>query len=393
MRKLICIGIVSLFISCSDDPIEPTEPNLFVAPTIERTTQSIFLEDEMTLDFGSESFQLEFYRNEAYKPGTGIGNYTFMLVNSNNIQNEPAPLWIYLHGGGMGYYDEQGMYHGNRAVSPEKYNNEQSFEDLLNHVQVRVLNDGQLVDQTLKRRIEEGYRLLVVSYCDHDWYSGIGTHYPNFPSNPNAQVNGLQATMSAIDYTIANYPTTYAWAQGTSAGSVGVWSLAMSYVGEDHPLTGFIADSGFLGPNFITVQDVYLDQDLLQLSAGWERQGATNKIGFYADLDNLAYPEAQIEIYDFRMTPGFWVVGNVDDAFVGHLDPIDEATAVGFFTNPEYISDGLNTAINNQTNSLHELHLLPNTGHVPTHFEGPVNDLVDNFIDKVLATNPPPFGM
>ena len=31
-----------------------------------------------------------------------------------------------------------------------------------------------------------------------------------------------QATMAAIDYTVANYPTTHVWAHGTSAGSIGV---------------------------------------------------------------------------------------------------------------------------------------------------------------------------
>ena len=52
--------------------------------------------------------------------------------------------------------------------------------------------------------------LLVPSLCDHDNYSGRGAPYPNNP-NPNGgvrQVNGLQATMAAVDYTVANYPST-----------------------------------------------------------------------------------------------------------------------------------------------------------------------------------------
>ena len=53
----------------------------------------------------------------------------------------------------------------------------------------------------------------------------------------------------------------------------------------------------------------------------------------------------------------------------------------------------LNQAINEQNNSPHELHFLPNTGHVPTNDEGYANDLVDDFIDKVLASNPTPFGL
>lgn len=35
--------------------------------------------------------------------------------------------------------------------------------------------------------------------------------------------------MAAIDYTAAYYPTTHVWLHGTSAGAVGVWSVALSY--------------------------------------------------------------------------------------------------------------------------------------------------------------------
>jgi len=42
--------------------------------------------------------------------------------------------------------------------------------------------------------------------------------------------------------------------------------------------------------------------------------------------------------------------------------------------------------------SPHELHVFPTEGHVPTNDPSPANDVVDDFIDKVMATNPPPFG-
>ena len=92
------------------------------------------------------------------------------------------------------------------------------------------------MDSTLTRRIQEGYRVLLVSMCDHDNYAGRGAPYPNNP-NPNGgerQVNGLQATMAAMDYTVANYPTTHVFAHGTSAGSLGVFAMSQAYVGRRH---------------------------------------------------------------------------------------------------------------------------------------------------------------
>ena len=46
--------------------------------------------------------------------------------------------------------------------------------------------------------------MLVVAMSDHDQYLGMGTPYPNNRINPDAEVNGLQATMAAIDSTAAN---------------------------------------------------------------------------------------------------------------------------------------------------------------------------------------------
>ena len=76
-----------------------------------------------------------------------------------------------------------------------------------------------------------------------------------------------------------------------------------------------------------------------------------------------------------------------------NLNPVEEAIYAGFDNNAEYLMSGLNQAIKEQSSSPHELHFLPNTGHVPTNKEGLANDLVDNFIDRALATNPPQFGL
>ena len=64
------------------------------------------------------------------------------------------------------------------------WNEEETFEDLLAIMETRTrANDGQLIDNTLTRRVKEGYRMLVVSMCDHDLYSGLGTPYTNNPNH------------------------------------------------------------------------------------------------------------------------------------------------------------------------------------------------------------------
>lgn len=397
MKNLKFIAAIALLISCSDNSIEPSEPNLFVAPPVNRTTQSIVLTDEMTAEMNKTSFDLDFYRNKAYNAGLSTEDnpeyYSFLVINPGNNPDASAPLWVFLHGGAQGYFDEQGNYQTYQSLDEDRHNHEESFDKLWWHITFRTIKNGQIIDNTLKRRIEEGYRILVVSYSDHDWYSGLGTPYPNNPASPNAEVNGLQATMAAIDYTAANYPTTHAWVHGTSAGSIGSWSVALSYSQEGRPITGLIADSGALNENFDPIFDTYLGSGQLPYSSTWRPEGIQEKVGFFADLDNQVHPESQIGTYNFRATPGIWIAGLADPAWAAHLDPVAEATTAGFSNNLEYILSSLDHAINEQVNSPHELHFLPNTGHVPTHSEGPVNDIVNDFMEKVLATNPTRFGL
>jgi hypothetical protein len=55
--------------------------------------------------------------------------------------------------------------------------------------------------------------------------------------------------------------------------------------------------------------------------------------------------------------------------------------------------DDLRQAIDNQANSPHVLDLSPIGDHVETNRKNPVNDRVDDFVNEVLATNPPdPFN-
>ena len=53
----------------------------------------------------------------------------------------------------------------------------------------------------------------------------------------------MQATMSALEYTVSNYPTTHVFVHGTSAGSSGAYNLAMSFAVEGIHLTALVSDS------------------------------------------------------------------------------------------------------------------------------------------------------
>ena len=186
---------------------------------------------------------------------------TSLVINPINQPDADAPLWVWLHGGGAGYWDEEEIYHSTIDQDQDTMNHQEDAAKLRWHVEVRMeTNQGIFEDQTLKRRIEEGYRVLVVSLCDHDLYLGMGTTYPNHPTNPDAQVNGLQATMAAIDHAISSYPTTQVWAHGTSAGGHGVWGLATKHTAEGNPITGIISDSGLTSPTYLRPTRILLNK-------------------------------------------------------------------------------------------------------------------------------------
>jgi len=372
--------------SILDDPgvIQHLEPEFVV----DRTTSGIALADERTVSQFGSTVELDFYRNSEYSCGLS-GNYTFMVVNPiNSDENTEAPLWIYLHGGGSGFFDENGDYHAVNNQTEDTWNHEETFDDLVStQLQGRIVDSGQLQDITLTRRLQEGYRLVLVSMCDHDQYSGLGTPYPNNP-NPGAEVNGIQATMSAVEYTVGNYPTTDVFAHGTSAGSPGAYNLAMSFAAEGIHLSGVVADS-IISPRVVELFWTFPGEGNRQ--PGWTVEGFAEKIGFYGDLARPLDPESRIAA-GFDDVPLLFVGGAEDSFCMAYLSPIPEADALGL-NNCEWAAQGLIDTIAAQPNSLHQVANLPGLGHVPTNRETVANDVVDTFISEILASNPPaPFA-
>ncbi len=353
-------------------------------------TSQISLEGERTSSAVGFTWEFDFYRNAAYDCGLS-GNYTFMVMNPFDDPDAEAPMWVYLHGGGVGYFADEGGYVGVRNQTQDTWNHEETFDDLYDTQLIRrVFPDNVVVDNTLKRRIEEGYRIVFVSMCDHDLYSGLSTPYPNNP-NPGAEVNGAHATMAAVEFATENYPTTHVFAHGTSAGSIGVHTLAQNQADIGKPLTGGIADSYVITPRLLPVFDVYAGTAGHPMPANFDPAQVTEKIGYFADENIDSYPGATVGLDDFRATPILWTGGDRDPFCAGAKPAIAEAAAAGL-NNCDYVFDGIRQAVANQPSSPHQVSIIDGAGHVPTNRAGAVNDIVDTFIDGVLATNPPPFG-
>ena len=372
---------------------------------VKRTTKQIVRVEQDVIKHEKDTWKLDFYRNNAYKCGLS-GNHTFVVIEPKNASGKKAPLWVYFHGGGNGYFDKDGKYRTLKFQNADTYNHEETFETLRKvNKGSPVFKDGRLVDTdtTLTRRVKEGYRLLVIGYGDHDQYSGMGTPYPNNPKG--GEVNGLQASMSAVEYTVAHYPTTHVFAHGTSAGSAGAYALGFAFAQDGIDLTGIVMDSSIntprkspIGIAMVKNNSRIVPQDALEIIERENKdkwlgayQGLIDKIGVMINPEYPFYPEAAVKA-GYKSVPMLIVAGKKDPFFGGQAPAIAEAKAAGM-SNVEWMWDGLSQAIAGQKNSPHKLQVI-NAGHVPTVKKSghPIHDEVDGFICKTTsARNSFPF--
>ena len=229
----------------------------------------------------------------------------------------------------------------------------------------------------------EGYRILIVSMSDHDLHSGMGTPYLNNPHG--GEVNGLQANMAAIDYTVANYPTTHVFAHGTSAGSIGAFTLAYAYNLEGVKLNGIIMDSHLASARTDTLNRALAGVSGFPFAANFIAQEFANKVGWIADPDR--FPGIEYVIDNGYDIPSLDIYGNLDPGCGGGLARTDEAHSVGL-DNCDWVHEGFRQAVVSQPNSIHKVRVTTGFGHVPTNYASPANDFVDEFINEILATNP-----
>ncbi len=393
----ILVILLTIISSCSkDESIDPPQNTVdhSWAP-LNRTTSNITLAGEDILNFQSNSIKLDFYRNTAYTCGFS-GNYTFLVVEPVDNPGAEAPLWVYLHGGGAGYFDENQEYIigvspvNGQPKDPNNHNTEKTLEILRDNQLIHNTHTtaGEIESSTLTRRIMEGYRVLIVSMSDHDLHSGMGTPYLNNPSG--GEVNGLQANMAAIDYIVTNYPTTHVFAHGTSAGSIGAFTLAYAYNLEGIKLNGVIMDSHLASFRTNTLNESLAGVSGFPFAADFIAKEFSAKVGWVADPDR--FPGIEYVIDNGYDIPSLDIYGNLDPGCGGGLARIDEAHSVGL-DNCNWVHDGFRQAVAAQLNSVHKVCVTIGYGHVPTNYASPANDFVDEFISEILATNPPnPFN-
>lgn len=197
-----------------------------------------------------DGWRYDYYRNLAY-PCAVSGYQTFLVGRRVGSDDDASrPLWVKMHGGGVGWFNPDGSVSGGL---PRKQ--EESRTSLLNRV-----DEGLMADVMAAH---DDYRVLVVSMCSHDLYAGDDTPDPN---NPNTEpdgtpvtANGLFATKAAIAHTTAAWPTDDVFLHGGSAGSAGTVHMAWALQQQGTPPAGIVADSGVLNQLWEYAQ---VDQDL-----------------------------------------------------------------------------------------------------------------------------------
>ncbi len=179
-------------------------------------------------------YRVEYYRNTAY-PCSISGYQTFTIAyREGQPTTTAAPLWTYLHGGAVGWFDSS------RKPRPDDaYMREESAGSLTG------FGGSGLIGKVLAD--PAGFRLLRTSMCNRDLYSGGGLVDPNNPNtleNGSARTtNGLFATKAAIQFARDRFPTTKHFLHGGSAGSIGAYSVGWSLEQQGLAPAGIVADS------------------------------------------------------------------------------------------------------------------------------------------------------
>ncbi|MFV0317261.1 MAG: hypothetical protein ACK5O2_09925 [Microthrixaceae bacterium] len=352
----------------------------------------IELVETRVVSYNGLSVTAELYRNNDLDCGRQ-GKFTFVVIAPDNDVAAEAPLWVFLHGGGVGYFepDEDPSDGVNpEYVGGESMNDEESLTDLVK----RVYSNG---DTIMMRRLAEGWRILVPSLCDHDMHSGEGNDYPNNPYYGTAgdTVDGLDANVAALEFVAELRPTTWVVVHGTSAGSVGAFALAQRMHEEGIDLNAAILDAYLITPRLLTIFAAgYTPQQ--QMDPDFSYQAVVDKVGRFVDVEGAdgIYPTKAVEVDDFRAVPLLDVVGTADPHCSGDVAPVPGVPAG--MGNCEYVHQGFADAIAAQDDSPHAAILVEGAGHVPTKNPNLVNlaDDVDNWLNGVIAADPGhyPFG-
>ncbi|MGI8939947.1 MAG: DUF4214 domain-containing protein [Iamia sp.] len=222
-------------------------------------TSRITLVSSSTVD----GWRYDQYRNPAY-PCSVSGENTFTIATRLGTPDDAVrPLWVYLHGGGAGFFAPDG--------TPQPGTGQMDEE---NPAQQRGSLSGGRLNRAI-RDAEPGFRMLAVSMCNHDLYGGPDIADPNNPNRtPDGRrrtVNGLFATKAGIQHALQTVATDDYLLYGTSAGSFGSFHVAWGLEEQGIPPTAIVADSGLLFPDWqiaLSDEPCGRPQDQLDLLAG-----------------------------------------------------------------------------------------------------------------------------
>lgn len=169
------------------------------------------------------------------------GHQTFVIATKDGTPaGRPTPLWVYLHGGGIGYFDAKGLPQPPDSVSKM---DQESGEDL-----GEPFSRGGLIG----RARSSGFRGLAVSMCNRDIYAGLEGPDPNNRNIDGTQrtTNGLLATKAAVRFTTDLYSTDDVFLAGSSAGGAGVLHVGWGLQEQGMAPAGIISDAGVLNADY-----------------------------------------------------------------------------------------------------------------------------------------------
>jgi hypothetical protein len=230
-----------------------------------------------------DGYSFDTYRNLAY-PCSIRGYQTFVIGTKVGADaSATRPLWVRMHGGGVGFFAPDGSPQPNAAHKSEE-------------TAVLINSVAQTGLMSKVRGDAAGFRLLSVSMCDHDIYSGGDQPDPNNPNTtPDGKprtVNGLFATKAAIQFALKKVPTSKFFLHGTSAGGFGTWSVAYGLEKQGLLPAGVVSDSGVLN---------------------YEWQQSVNQ---QFPGDNCVRPQVALDIIKQRLHPTLTDLDNEPDKLV-----------------------------------------------------------------------------
>jgi hypothetical protein len=295
-------------------------------------TTQIHQIDSQVETIGGVQYRTTYYENEAYSCGrTGV--FPFLVIEHADLVGTAQPIWVMLHGGGLGFYKPSGTY-----VGGEEHNDQESAEALGGMVREYLGEDGTS-DTFIGDRIRAGDRVILGSLCDHDLMLGLGQPDPNNPRGGRAE--GLLANLAmlaAVETGAPNVerrPTSSTWIFGASAGSYGAYALAHNLWLREQSVAGLVMDSGVLGERTFTLFDVRRDtvanSDVL-----------AEKLGPYFTDPRLWAENAIARGFD---VPLFDVTEMGDTECGGQEQLIAQARAAGYIGNCAWLHGGLGEAI------------------------------------------------